>query len=80
MDDGTVPTPRGGAGLLYMQIWAQVGSQPFTAQGPRTGFEVELGSSSAVQRRFERHVDFGPQQALEPGHRVLLGERVPSNL
>jgi hypothetical protein len=32
-----------------------------------------------VHRRFERHVDLGPQQVFDPGHLVLLAERVPSN-
>ena len=66
-------------GLPYRQICGQLSSHPpSTAQGPRTGRRL-FGSLWSVHRRFERHVDLDPQQVFDPGHRVLLGERVPSN-
>ena len=64
------------ADVLYLQIWAQLTSQPFTAQGPRTH---RLGASPGLaQRRFDRHVAFGPQQAFVFGHFVLLVLTAPS--
>jgi len=62
---------------LYLQIWAHPSSHPpFTAQGPRT---QRFGASPGLaQRRLDKQVAFGPQQALELGHFVLLGVTAPS--
>ena len=63
-------------GILHLQIWGQAPPHPFTAQDPRT---YRFGASRGFpQRRFDRHVAFGPQQASELGHLVLFGLTAPS--
>ncbi len=63
-----------GVVVPYLQIWAQLASHPFTAQGPRT----HRFSPGLAHRLFDRHVARGPQQALELGHLVLLPLTTPS--